>query len=383
MQRMAVDYSGTAKLLHWLIAAFVIALLGLGLAMTRISDLQLKFSLYQLHKSMGVTVLGLMVLRILWRLLAKPPAWPAPMPAWERDGAQATHMLLYILLLLMPLTGWAVVSAALPPFNLPTSLYTRVAWPHIPFIEHLTFEQKKTVEPLLKNVHAALGWTLLVLAGLHIAAALRHGFILKDGVMLRMLPRVPRVSRKLILPFAFAVLFAGAALPASAQEWAIDKSLSKISFEASAGGQSVTGEFKQYQAEIHFDPEDPDSAEISAAIDMNNVTSGQSQVDSTLLGKDWFDTQTYPTAGFRARSVKAGRAEGDYVIEATITIKDVSKDVTLPFKLAVNDGEATVKGETAIKRSDFGVGPAGPVTGIAIGDVVKLRFDLAAKRLDN
>ena len=193
------------------------------------------------------------------------------MPAWERGAARTMHVLLYSLLLLMPLTGWAMVSAATPPFNIPTLLYTRIPWPHIPFIEQLALEEKKTVEPLLKNVHAALGWTLLVLAGLHIAAALRHGFVLRDGVMLRMLPRVLKLSRKLVLPVACAADPAGTVLPAAAQEWAIDKSLSKISFEASAGGQAVTGEFKQYRAEIHFDPEDPDSAEITAAIDMNNV----------------------------------------------------------------------------------------------------------------
>ena len=379
----ALDYSGTAKLLHWLIAAFVIALLSVGLTMTRISDLQLKYELYQLHKSMGVTVLGLMALRIGWRLAAKPPALPAHVAGWERRMAHRTHVLLYLLLLAMPLTGWAMVSAALPPFNFPTLLYTRLPWPHIPFIEQLTLEQKKTVEPVLKNVHGALGWTVLVLIGLHIAAALRHGLILKDGIMLRMLPRVLNVSRKLIVPAAFTIVFAAGALPAAAQEWAIEKSASTISFEAEAGGQAITGQFKQYQAEIHFDPESPESADISAAIDMNNVSSGQAQVDSALLGKDWFDTQTYPTAGFRARSVKPGKVEGEYLIAATITIKDVSKDITLPFKLAVNDGEATVKGETSISRSAFGIGPKGAVSGMVIGDVVKLKLDLAAKRLDN
>ncbi len=253
---------------------------------------------------------------------------------------------------------------------------------HISFVQHLAFATEKTVEPALKNVHAALGWTRLVLAGLQIAAALRHGFILKDGVMLRMLPRVLNLPRKLILPFACAALLASA-LPAAAQEWAIDKSLSKISFEASAGGQTIAGEFKQYRAEIHFDPDDPDSAEVSAAIDMNNVATGQEQVDNALLGKEWFDTQTYPTAGFRARSIKAGSAPGEYVIEATITIKDNEKDLALPFRLSVDDGEATVKGETAIKRSDFGIGPAGPVSGMVIGDVVTIKLDLTAKRLDN
>ena len=97
-------------------------------------------------------------------------------------------------------------------------------------------------------------------------------------------------------------------MPAAAQEWAIDKAASKISFEVSAGGQAFTGEAKQFRAEIHFDPDDPESADISAAIDMNNVKSGQAQVDDALLTKEWFDTQTYPTAGFRVRSVKPGAA---------------------------------------------------------------------------
>jgi polyisoprenoid-binding protein YceI len=201
--------------------------------------------------------------------------------------------------------------------------------------------------------------------------------------MLLMLPRVLSMPRKLLLPIACGMLLAGAALPAAAQEWSIDKSISKISFEASAGGQTVTGEIKQFRAEIHFDPDDLGSADISAAIDMNNIKSGQPQIDDALLAKEWFDTQTYPTAGFRAGSVKAGRGDGDYVMNATITIKDISKQITLPFKLAIDDGEATIKGETAIRRSDFGVGPMGPVSGVVVADVVKLKLDLAAKRLDN
>jgi polyisoprenoid-binding protein YceI len=179
------------------------------------------------------------------------------------------------------------------------------------------------------------------------------------------------------------MILVAAVLPAAAQEWAIDKSASKISFEGSAGGQTITGEIKQFRAEIHFDPDDLDSADISGAIDMNNMKTGQPQIDDALLAKEWFDTQTYPVAGFRARSVKAGRGDGDYVMTATVTIKDISKEVILPFKLAINDGEATIKGETAIRRSDFGIGPTGPVSGVVVADVVKLKLDLAAKRLDN
>ncbi len=377
------DYSATAKLLHWLIAAFVIALLGLGLIMKGVKDLQLKFELYQLHKSMGLTVLMLMALRVLWRIGAKLPPWPARMPGWERSAAAYTHYLLYGLLLVMPLSGWAMVSATPPPFNFPTVLYKTVEWPHITFIENLSVGDKKTVEPLLKNVHAALGWALLALVSLHIAAALRHGLILKDGVMSRMVPRFLKASRSLILPLALMTAFAAGLFPAAAQEWAINKEKSKITFEADAGGQAIAGEFQQFQAEIHFDPEHLDITDISAAIDVNTVSTGQSQVDDALMTKDWFDAQTYPAAGFKASSIKPGDADGSYILEGSLIIKGHAKPVTIPFTLDVDQGEATVSGETAIDRRNFGVGPDGPVSGMVIGDLVKIKLDLVATRLDN
>jgi polyisoprenoid-binding protein YceI len=197
-----------------------------------------------------------------------------------------------------------------------------------------------------------------------------------------MLPRFLNSTRTFITPLAAAFVFA-AALPTQAQEWAVDKSASKITFEAEAGGQAVTGEFQQFQAEIRFDPDYPEHAEIAASIDMNTVSSGQPQVDSALLGKDWFDTQTYPRAGFQAKAVKAGDQDGHYVMEGTLTMKGNSEAISLPFTLAVDQGEARVKGETSIKRLEYGIGPSGPVSGMAIGDMVKIKLDIAATRLDN
>lgn len=377
------DYTATAKLLHWLIAAFVLALLALGRVMTGIEDLQLRFELYQLHKSMGITVLALMGLRVAWRVLAKPPALPPMMEALERRAAQSTHLALYTLLLFMPLTGWAMVSATPPPFNFPTELYKTIPWPHIPALQQLTLDAKKTVEPLLKTLHAALGWALLALVAIHIAAALRHGLILKDGVMSRMLPRFLYKSRKLIVPLALLSLSAVGAFPAAAQEWAIDKAKSRITFEADAGGQTITGEFQQFEAEIRFDPNYLDIAEIAAAVDVNTVSTGQSQVDAALLGKDWFDAQTYPAVAFRAVSVKRGGGDGAYVMQGNLTIKGSTEPMTLPFTLAVDLGEARVRGEVSINRSNFRIGPTGPVSGLAIGDKVRVKLDIAATRLDN
>jgi cytochrome b561/polyisoprenoid-binding protein YceI len=378
------NYTATAKALHWIIAVLVITLLGLGLFMTRgTQSLQLKFELYQLHKSLGITVLALMILRVFWRLFALPPAMPPHMPGWERAAAHGTHILLYTLLIAMPLSGWAMISAALPPFNFPTVLYKTIAWPHLPFIEELTLERKKTVEPALKTMHSALGWALGALVVLHIAAALRHGLFLKDGVMSRMLPRFLKTSRSVTLPLVLMVAFAVLSFPAAAQEWAINKQKSKLTFEAEAAGQTVTGQFQQFEAEIRFNRDHLDLAEIAARIDINTLSTGQGQVDDALRAAEWFDMQTYPSAGFRATAVKPGKGAGSYVMEGELAIKGRTQPVTMPFTMTVDQGEATVTGEATVNRQAFGLGPKGPVSGMTIGDTVKIRLDLIATRLDN
>jgi cytochrome b561 len=378
MARPSGEYGAVAKLLHWLIAVFVLGLIGLGLTMTRTGGLALKFELYQLHKSMGITVLMLMILRIAWRLFLPPPGLPA-MPGWERGAARGTHLLLYAMLLALPLSGWTMVSATLPPFNIPTVLFKAISWPHIPAIENLSAAAKKTVEPLSKNVHAALGWALAALVSLHVAAALRHGFILKDGVMLRMWPRF----LKLMMPVAVIGFFGTSILPAAAQEWALNKDRSKLTFEADAAGQTLTGEFQQFEAEIRFDPEHPDITEISAAIDVNTISTGQSQADDALRSAEWFDAQTYPAAGLKVSALKPGNVEGRYTLEGTLIIKGKARPISMPITVATDMGEATVKGETVINRLDFGIGPSGPVSGKVIGNQVKVRFDISATSLDN
>jgi cytochrome b561/polyisoprenoid-binding protein YceI len=384
MVSTSLDYTATAKALHWIIAVLVIALLGLGLFMTRgTQSLQLKFELYQLHKSLGITVLALMILRVFWRLFALPPALPPHMPGRERVAAHGTHILLYTLLIAMPLSGWAMISAALPPFNFPTVLYKTVAWPRLPFIEELTLERKKTVEPALKTMHSALGWALGALVVLHIAAALRHGLFLKDGVMLRMLPRFLKTSRSVTLPLVLMIAFAALSFPAAAQEWAINKQKSKLTFEAEAAGQTVTGQFQQFEAEIRFNRDHLDLAEIAARIDINTLSTGQGQVDDALRAAEWFDMQTYPSAGFRATAVKPGKGAGSYVMEGELAIKGRTQPVTVPFTMTVDQGEATVTGEATVNRQAFGLGPKGPVSGMTIGDTVKIRLDLIATRLDN
>ncbi|MBP1181368.1 cytochrome b [Methylobacterium sp. PvR107] len=178
-------YSAVAILLHWASAACVLALIGMGLTMTHAGLAPLRqFQLYQWHKSVGITVLALTALRVLWRLTHRPPPHPAGMPTRERRAAAAAHHALYLLLVGLPLTGWAVVS--LSPFNIPTVLYGIVPWPHLPLAGLVP--DPAAAEGILKRVHALGAWFLAALLAIHVAAALRHHLLLRDDVLRRMLP---------------------------------------------------------------------------------------------------------------------------------------------------------------------------------------------------
>ncbi len=186
-------YDRVALLLHWLTALAVFGLLGLGFVMTSLPPASsLQFQLFQWHKSVGISVLALTLLRLAWRLLYRPPALPAAMPVWEKLAAEANHVLLYALLLLMPLCGWALVSVA--RFNVPTVLYGVLPWPHLPVLA--TLPDKAPVETLMRRLHDAGGWLLVALLALHIGAALRHHWLLGDDVLRRMLPRFASTSRR-------------------------------------------------------------------------------------------------------------------------------------------------------------------------------------------
>jgi cytochrome b561 len=178
-------YGAVAIGLHWLIALGILALIAIGLAMTHIGlGPMAKFQLYQLHKSIGITVLFATMVRVLWRLIHRPPPLPVTMPPLERRAAEGAHVALYVFLFFLPLTGWALVSAS--PFNIPTVLYGLIPWPHLPVLS--TLADKAPVEHLLKLIHGKGAWLLIALAAIHAGAAFRHHFILRDGIMQRMLP---------------------------------------------------------------------------------------------------------------------------------------------------------------------------------------------------
>lgn len=177
-------YSAVAIALHWLIALAIVALVAIGILMTSLPDTDLarKFALYQLHKSLGITVLALSLLRLAWRLTHRPPPLPGTLKPWERRAARATHIGFYGLIIVIPLLGWAMVSAS--PYNIPTVLWGEIPWPHLPV--------PKSAFEAFRAGHVLLAFGAVALLVLHVAAALKHHYILHDDVLARMLPFMRR-----------------------------------------------------------------------------------------------------------------------------------------------------------------------------------------------
>lgn len=180
-------YHSVAMLLHWLIGALLICNLVLGLLLDDIPNDQ-KFEFFQLHKSLGISVLALTLVRIIWRFLHPAPALPASLKGWEVFIVKVSHFVFYGLMIFIPFSGWALVSAS--PKNIPTVLFGLVTLPHLPFFDGIQdVEQRKEMAHAIAEKHGLLAYVLLALLALHIAAALRHHWMLKDETILRMTPR--------------------------------------------------------------------------------------------------------------------------------------------------------------------------------------------------
>ena len=171
-------YTSTAIALHWL--TFVLIACGFTLAVYMV-DLPLspaKLKYFAWHKWLGVTVFLLAIARLAWRATHWPPALPADVPAWQRHAAGAAHLLLYLLIVIIPLTGWLYSSAA----GVPTVYLGLLQLPDLVMKDKALAEQ-------LKSVHVTLNYTLATLVVLHAAAALQRHYFARDDVLRRMLPR--------------------------------------------------------------------------------------------------------------------------------------------------------------------------------------------------
>ena len=170
-------YTGFAQSFHWIIAALIVTQFILGWTAVDLPSGMHKLALFGRHKSVGMTVLMLAILRLLWRFKHRPPELPPAMTPVERMLARATHIAFYVLLFAMPITGWLMSSAK----NYSVSWFGLFTWPNL-------IGQNETVFNILKTTHDYLSFLLFGIAVLHILAALKHHFWNKDDVLVRMLP---------------------------------------------------------------------------------------------------------------------------------------------------------------------------------------------------
>lgn len=170
-------FGGIAKTFHWLTLLLLIGSFTLGLSMVDMDLSPTKLKYYSWHKWIGVTVFALTVLRLGWRIADPPPPPPTTMPRWQGLGARASHGALYLILLVMPLTGWVMSSA----------LDMSVVYLGIIPIPDLVAPDR-TLGDTMKVVHQTLAWLLLTVFAVHVLAALYHHLILRDDVLRRMLP---------------------------------------------------------------------------------------------------------------------------------------------------------------------------------------------------
>ncbi len=412
-------YTAVAIGLHWAIALLIIGLIAVGWIMDYLlpdGPGSPKTAIIQLHKSFGITVLLLTIVRIIWRLMNPPPPEPA-MPALQRHVAAAVHVFLYFLMLLMPLTGWIIASAEIGQHE--TRFFGTFEM-YIPGIPGLPDATRESIAAKSESIHHALPWVIIALLALHVAGAIKHQFIDKDGLMARIAPGVfgrtagpPDNGYGAIWAFGAAIAvfaaiaatsMATAAPPAGpivAQEeqqapaskaptWIVDAAKSSVAFKFGYMGKNYEGRFPDWTAMIQLDtdapanPDRPVDGYVRVAIPLGKVSTGESYFDENVVQGDWFDVTKTPEAVFEVTGGVYKMSDTSYEATGVLNIKGVDHPVRLPFTLALTGSSATMHGEVTLSRLTLGVGAstAAKASGDAewVGDDVKVVIDVVASR---
>jgi cytochrome b561 len=182
-------FTYVAIFFHWIVAALILANIVIAWQFPLVHG-SLRLAVFQIHKSIGISVLLLSLLRLAWRMLNPPPPFANTMRAWEMGTSKIVERSFYFIMLALPLTGWALASAS--DLHVPIVLFGVVHWPDIPFIGTLPFDRKLGVYSVSVAAHHLLAKITYALVALHVLAALRHQFVKRDHVLARMIPSLAR-----------------------------------------------------------------------------------------------------------------------------------------------------------------------------------------------
>jgi cytochrome b561 len=407
-------YTAVAIGLHWVIALMIVSLIGVGWYMGTMPPGADRFAVMQLHKSFGITVLTLSVARLAWRLMNRPPPEP-PMPGWQALLSRTVHVLFYVLIIAMPLTGWIMASAS---SDAPTK-YFGLFDARLPGIPALPLETRDGLEEGFEQVHSNLAWVIVGLLALHVAGALKHQFMDRDGLLARMAPGLfgrtagpPDNGQGLLWAVgAAALVFATAFVPSlmmerpavseeqqqvasNAPAWVVDPGRSSIVFRFNHMGTAYEGRFPGWTAQINFDPDAPPDLEtpvdgqVRVVIPTGRITTGEPYFDENVVQGDWFDVSKYPQAVFEVPPDGLYRlSETRYEATGVLRIKGVDHPVRLPFTLSFSGDVATMHGEVDLLRLNLGIGAGtrkDPDPGNAdeewVEDKVTVVVDVVARR---
>ena len=403
-------YHGAAIVLHWLLAALLVFQFALGLRLEDVAGPQ-KFTAYQFHKSIGITILLLSLARLALRLTLRRPDEVGV--GIQKLAARLTHWAFYAVMILAPLSGWIIVSTA--KLKVPTMLFALIPWPNLPL--PTGFNQPAAL------AHTVLGWSLPALIALHVAAVLYH-LRQRDNVPGRMLPRpvptaVGLASGAVLLalgawlgadgpipdlwsqrpaaavavsaidptppapalPTATTVSSEAAADAAQAHgcDWIIQPG-SRIGFVAHYGGEPINGTFVEWSvATIKFCADDLPHAAINWRIDLASVDTGDKNRDENLRGVSFFNAAHFSQARFTANGFKL-LEPGRYAANGTLSLHGVKRPVRIVFTLKESEDRADVQGSAALSRLAFGVGSDEWAATDQIADPVTVQFTIRARR---
>lgn len=391
----ATHYGGIAKTLHWLTALLILTLIPLGIVATDApfsssEELAQKAWLFSLHKTLGVTVFFVALIRILWALTQPKPALLNADKPVESLLAETAQWLLYGSLVLVPLTGWIHHAAA--------EGYAPIWWP---FGQNLPFVPKSPeLSHTFSALHGILEKVLMFTIIAHVLGAIKHHFIDRDATLLRMLPGYPATGpldkpRHSLAPLGVALVIWGAALGAGAglglfktpegaapapelaavaSDWTVTEGDIKITIKQM--GSSVEGQFADWTAAITYDEvtEGEVKGNTEVTISIPSLTLGT--VTDQAMGPDFFDATTHPTAVFKADLMQTDA--GNQAV-GTLSIKGYEQPITLPFDLTIEGDTATANGTVTLDRRNYHVGDGQTDEG-SLGFSVEVAINLTATR---
>jgi len=401
-------YNPLSKILHWGMALIILVLLIVGFYMEGLENSPDKLKLYGLHKSFGTLVLFLLILRILWLVIVRPPKALATHAAWEKGLSHLIHALLYGLMIALPLSGWVMSSSG----DFPHSFFGLFDMPDIVSKNEGIFEKSR-------DMHGALAIVLIGAVALHMAGALKHHFIDQDMTLARM----TRKNIGLIGGTILALLWGGLWLAGASQvilheeheekhqeeksvlpqekaayggkntelvapdidQWKILSAQSKIIFVATQYGEAFEGRFAAFDGQVYFDPAYLDQSKAKIQITVDSLKTGSVDRDKQALSGEWFDAKAFPLVSFETQRFEA-EDSNRFVAHGMLTMRGVSLPVALPFTLEIikqDDGEAQARMEATleINRLDFGIGQGQWSDEKAIGNKIEVKIVVEARKL--